>query len=727
MKAMSAGGWSRALLRRRWLGWASALAGGYVLWALLPWAGGPRAAAAALLTLAARLAAAAAVLTAARSLPDASQRKPWNYLGIALSLWAAGEVLRALRWLGGWWPPPLPAQEDLLAVSGYLAAVVGLAQFPSTPVERFGRLRGLLDVAILALAVAGTCWMVFLRPALDIPLGTPVEVFWAGSRPVLDLILAALGLRLLLQSSTPAQRAQSRLVLVAALLLAAADLVAGYQALLGDLRPGSLIDAGWMGGSLLLAGAASRADSGPSVSTAPGLGQRLGARRIEPLLAVAFTYLVVGFTIFDWRLSGQVDWVGVAVSSMLTVLLFARQGAIAGQVEMRQFAAVVNASTDLTFICQADGTLRLANPALRRAIGALVLQEEVRLHLEDLLARDVPAARLLGEALREGWSGEVSFRRLDGSTFPVSLSLTPVLDERRAQPMLVGTANDLTSVKEREVQLRAALSQVAEARQALEALNQELERKVEARTRELEQMVADLERLNEELKALDRLKSEFVALVSHELRAPLTNIRSGVELILSAYPDLSESPRRALERVQSETERLATFVEAILDLSALEAGKFPLMLAPVDVAEVAGLVAERFGESLAGRLRLDVPPGLPAVMADERALTSVLSHLLDNARKYAPAGEVRIEAVCQGPMVSVSVSDRGPGIPAAERERVFEMFHRLDASDAREVYGHGLGLHLAQRLLASMGGGIRAEEAPGGGARLTFWLPRADG
>jgi two-component system sensor histidine kinase KdpD len=112
-------------------------------------------------------------------------------------------------------------------------------------------------------------------------------------------------------------------------------------------------------------------------------------------------------------------------------------------------------------------------------------------------------------------------------------------------------------------------------------------------------------------------------------------------------------------------------------------------------------------------------------MADERALTSVLFHVLDNARKYAPLGEITIEAEAAEGRVHVSVSDTGPGIPAEERDRVFEIFHRLDSSDAREVYGHGLGLHLSRQLLLAMNGGIRAEEAEEGGARITFWLPQA--
>jgi signal transduction histidine kinase len=113
-------------------------------------------------------------------------------------------------------------------------------------------------------------------------------------------------------------------------------------------------------------------------------------------------------------------------------------------------------------------------------------------------------------------------------------------------------------------------------------------------------------------------------------------------------------------------------------------------------------------------------------MADERGLKSVLHHLLDNATKYAPEGDLILNADAENGIVSVSLSDSGPGIPSEERERVFEMFHRLDSSDAREVYGHGLGLPMARRLLEAMGGGIRAEPTEHNGARIIFWLPEAE-
>jgi len=389
-----------------------------------------------------------------------------------------------------------------------------------------------------------------------------------------------------------------------------------------------------------------------------------------------------------------------------------------------QFAALINATSDLAFVCTPEGEIQLSNPALRKAIGD---EKTQNVNLFFQIEGDKPASfdTLLDRALDEGWSGEVVIVGEGGSRLPVYLSLNPIQAARGQSALLAGTAHDLTMIRERETDLRNALEQIALARNDLARLNAELEDKVEGRTRELEDSVADLERLNEELKTLDNLKSEFVALVSHELRAPLTNIRGGIELVLKSRSKLGKKASQSLQLVQDEIERLSLFVETILDLSALEAGRFQLTLSPLSIAEVLERTIARFpARTVKSRVKTKIDKNMATVIADARALDSVFFHLLDNAAKYAPSGDIIIEAHEEPEVVVVTIVDSGPGIPADQREHVFEMFHRLDASDAREVYGHGLGLPMVSRLLEAMGGGIRVDEKVMTGTRLEFWLPK---
>jgi signal transduction histidine kinase len=113
-------------------------------------------------------------------------------------------------------------------------------------------------------------------------------------------------------------------------------------------------------------------------------------------------------------------------------------------------------------------------------------------------------------------------------------------------------------------------------------------------------------------------------------------------------------------------------------------------------------------------------------VADERAFTSVLFHLLDNAFKYAPDGEIAVETLAGQGLVQVRVVDQGPGIPLELQNKVFDKFERLNAADDRDVYGHGLGLYMARRLLQAQGGDISAGNRETGGAYFTFWLPVAE-
>jgi PAS domain S-box-containing protein len=604
-----------------------------------------------------------------------------------------------------------------------MSTLAAAVSYSSSAGGRYGRLRELLDTAILVIAGAALSWLVIIRPVSMALPSSNVLLGWASVAPVFDLILVLLALRLLIGSASSGE-ARGFLGMAAAFLaLLAADLVRGYLSLGGEIGLPTLAQGGWGIAACLIGLIAPHAPPQDPLDYAEVPVARPLRQRMESVLPIALTYAVVGFTVLNWWLVRELDWAGVGAAAVLSLLLVARQGVIGGQSEMRQFAALVNASADLAFVCQEDGLMLLANPAVQASLGV----DRTPATVEGFLATPTPSPAFLHQSLHGGWSGEVELRRGDGSLFPASLNLRPVWDERLGRALLVGTAHDLTRIREREDDLRAALSQVAVARSDLESLNAVLERRVSERTYELAESVERLRRMNLELQELGRLKSEFVTLVSHELRAPLTNIRAGVELTLATNPDVDPAAQERLGLVAAETDRLGRFVEAILDLSALEAGRFPLHPGPAILGQAAGRVADRLrAQQGEDRIVLDVPEDIPAVLADERALESSFFHLLDNALKYAPASEVRVQAQPEAAGVTVSVTDHGPGIPAEERERVFEVFHRLDARDSRDVYGHGLGLHLTRRLLEAMGGWIRAEPAEGGGTRMVFWLPQAD-
>ena len=672
---------------------------------------------------ASRAAALWLAVIARRRLSGRSERQALGFLaaGLVTLLLADGWKILIAATTGE--PPPIPSVSDLLSLAGYLALVAFLVVYPPPRAERFSRVKALLDVLIISLSVFTLAWVIFVQPVSAVGMEPATRLAWLALAPVFDLILLGLCLRQVLVYSGHSDLGGFVAFGAAATLLAASDLLHATSILLGE---GAMASFAWVATVLanLLAGWGAHRLGSRKPLPEPSAVQGGIAWRFEALLPVGLTYVVVGFTVFNWWAAGQVDWLAVGTSVTLVLLLVSRQGVIAGQRELRQHAALVDAAADMAFVAGLDGRVVLANPALREAVGTR--DDGGSPPLSEFLVTGGGLEEMLRSAHAHGWNGEAVLRRESGKQVPVLLTLRPVAMVQPGAPLLAGIAHDLTGIKQRQQDLQTALTEVAAARQELEQLNEGLEAKVLTRTEELERTVADLARLNEELTALDKLKTEFVSLVSHELRAPLTNIRSGIELLLGSAPDLPRGVEETLSLVQGEARRLTRFVEAILDVSALEAGKFTLRLKPVDLRLTAHTTLTGFSDPQAReRIRLAIPESMPDLQADELALQSVLFHLLDNALKYAPDGAIEIAAEVRGGEGEVRVRDHGPGIPDSEAERVFDIFHRLDSRDSREVYGHGLGLHLVRRLLEAMGGGIRADRPSDGGLCMTFWLPLA--
>ncbi len=231
---------------------------------------------------------------------------------------------------------------------------------------------------------------------------------------------------------------------------------------------------------------------------------------------------------------------------------------------------------------------------------------------------------------------------------------------------------------------------------------------------------------------VDRLKSEFVANVSHELRTPMTSIKGYVDIMLmGAAGKLSSQQENFLKVVKSNTERMITLVNDLLNISQMETGRIELEIAPLDVRPVLESAIEGVRRMAANEKRemtltLDVPADLPLTLADSARLRQIVQNLVDNAYHYTPAGgRISVSAHVEGAFLQVDVQDNGIGIPPEEQERVFERFYRGEDTLVIETAGTGLGLSIVQNLVEMHGGRIwvQSEGVPGAGSTFSFTLP----
>jgi signal transduction histidine kinase len=232
-----------------------------------------------------------------------------------------------------------------------------------------------------------------------------------------------------------------------------------------------------------------------------------------------------------------------------------------------------------------------------------------------------------------------------------------------------------------------------------------------------------------ELRKLDQLKDEFISLVSHELRSPLTVIMGAVNTALTEYERLSEQEmRQLLQDAASEADRLSHLLGNLLELSRAQAGQLSLFAEPLDVSKVVReTVSQLQSQHPSSRFVVDLSKKLPRVLADQLRLERILYNLLDNAVKYSPEGsEIRITARFHDQHLIVGVSDHGPGISDEDKAKLFQPFQRLGNPALHTVKGIGLGLVVCRRLVEAHGGRIWVESRDNQGSSFFFTLPPAD-
>lgn len=348
------------------------------------------------------------------------------------------------------------------------------------------------------------------------------------------------------------------------------------------------------------------------------------------------------------------------------------------------FRAVADFTYDWESWIDHRGRLVWVNPAVERVTGysvaACLRMRNYPLGL--IHPEDRPRIRAALAGAREGTSGndvELRVIRKDGTVRWVAISW---------QPMVA-------------LGYRTSVREIDERKRAEEDLREAKRRAEEA----------------------DRAKSEFLAVMSHEIRSPMHAISGYAQLL--ARTKLDREQRNFVDVILRENAALLRIVDDVLDFSALQNDRLPIHEEPFDIREVVRSVVRATrpkAQKLVVSMRVDrrTPRTL---IGDGYRLRQVLLNLVDNALKFTEEGSVRISVVPEGEWLVISVTDTGPGIPPRATSQLFEMFRQLDASSSRRHSGSGLGLAISRRLCERMGGAIGVDSTVGKGSRFWFRVP----
>jgi PAS domain S-box-containing protein len=227
-------------------------------------------------------------------------------------------------------------------------------------------------------------------------------------------------------------------------------------------------------------------------------------------------------------------------------------------------------------------------------------------------------------------------------------------------------------------------------------------------------------------KELDEMKSQLLSTVSHELRTPLASIKGFATTLLRDDVEWDEESRREfLAIIDEESDRLTELIGNLLDMARIEAGTLRVEADPTDLRPIIlKTVAEFRMMTRAHEIEVNLPPSLPAVMADPRRARQILRNLVENAIKYSPdGGPIIVSAQARSGDVLTSVADRGIGIEEQQLEHIFDRFYQVDNASTRKVGGSGLGLSICKAIIEAHDGSIWVESQPGAGSTFHFTLP----
>jgi len=230
------------------------------------------------------------------------------------------------------------------------------------------------------------------------------------------------------------------------------------------------------------------------------------------------------------------------------------------------------------------------------------------------------------------------------------------------------------------------------------------------------------------VKKMDQMKSDFVSMVSHEIRSPINSLLMQLKIILDGLAgETTPKQREILERATEKMLNLNNLVTELLDLSRIESG---LVAHEKELVDVAGLLDEQktfhtpYAQKKQMSIELTIEKNLPKILANPRHMDEVLSNLITNAIKYSPeGGTIRISAEVKNEYLGIEVADSGFGIPEEDLDKIFTRFYRVKDSNTRTIHGTGLGLAIVKSIIDSLHGSITVKSAPGEGTEFSILLP----
>jgi PAS domain S-box-containing protein len=642
----------------------------------------------------------AAVCCVVAALRSTRQSRGWWLLAASAAVWGAGEVVWSVYEVGLGVQVPFPSAADVGFLGSIPLAAAGVLTFFSTPRGTSVRVRLWLDGSIVFLALFFVSWAMGLNIVYRDPGGGGlVANSIALAYPVGDIVVGTI---LILAIRRAADELHGRLLLLLGGLAANAladsvfaDLTANgtYGAI------GSVLDAGWVAGFLMIGLAAIW-----PVSMASRTDPKDQPIDLWQLVLPWLAILAAGVSGIVLAAGGHaLDTVLTMDAGVLTVLVmvsqvYAHKESLTLLGKSRRDAKTLN---DIVlyaplgvFRVGVDGTIIQANPRagelLRRADSDLINAQLSSLLPQDEVTKIAGQFQSLSEGAISSMDSETKAVRGDGTTMWLHWSATGVRSANGQVDYLIVMIKDTTARHEAEV---AAISN----------LNV-------------------LERLN-------RLKSEFITMVSHEFRTALVGIQGFSEMMRDEDRLDIAAVKEFASVIYDDSQRLDKMLDRMLDLDRVEADKAEMRLMPIDLAAtVRDAVARAKTSDSEHRFGIELERDLPIVTADGIRLSQLLDILLSNATRYSPAtSEITVTGHREPGQNVISVKDHGMGMPSDFNERLFARYQWSANNPTTKVIGTGLGLPMARQIVEMHGGRIWFESTLGVGSEFHFSLPLPDG